>query len=252
MRALIATADVRAAASITVTLAKESLMCDTTDLGEAGLQMAMTYDYDIILLDLILADAKGYKMLQRLRAAPLRTPVLILSADDELDQKVKFLRCGADDFLTRPFDNCELTARIEAIVRRSRGHSESTIRTDKLKVNLGAHVVSVDDRPVQLSPKEYGILELLSLRKGTVLGKEAFLNHLYGGIDEPAAQIIDVYVCRLRKKLAQATGGSHYIQTQWGQGYVLREPAPMPAVELILGGDEIAARDQGAGARVVA
>ena len=114
-------------------------------------------------------------------------------------------------------------------MRRSKGHSESTIRTGKLVVNLDTRVVSVDDQPVHLTGKEYGILELLSLRKGTTLTKEMFLNHLYGGMDEPELKIIDVFVCKLRKKLAQATGGSHYIETVWGRGYVLRDPMPLPA-----------------------
>ena len=190
MRALIAAADVRAAAGIAVILAKENFISDTTDLGEDGLQMAKAYDYDIILVDLMLPDIAGYKMLQRLRAARVHTPILILSCLAEPDQKVKFLRSGADDFLTKPFDDHELTARTEAIVRRSRGHSEPTIRTGRLAVNLATRVASVDDQPVRLTPREYCILEFLSLRKGTILTKEVFLNHLYGGRDEPDSKKI--------------------------------------------------------------
>jgi two-component system, cell cycle response regulator CtrA len=108
------------------------------------------------------------------------------------------------------------------------GHSESTIRTGKLLVNLDRRIVSVEDQPVHVTGKEYGILELLSLRKGTTLTKEMFLNHLYGGMDEPELKIIDVFVCKLRKKLAQATGGKHYIETIWGRGYVLRDPVETP------------------------
>jgi two-component system, cell cycle response regulator CtrA len=225
MRALIAAGDVFAAASIKATFEKESLIYDTTDLGEDGLQIARLYDYDIILLDLLRPDVEAYNMLQRLRAARVRTPILILSSRDEVDQKVKFLRAGADDFLTKPVDGRELIARIEAIVRRSKGHSESTIRTGKLTVNLDSRVVLVDGQPVHLTGKEYGILKLLSLRKGTTVTKEMFLNHLYGGMDEPAPKIIDVLVCKLRKKLTQATGGNHYVQTVWGEGYALRDPA---------------------------
>ena len=123
-------------------------------------------------------------------------------------------------------DHRELSARIKEIVRRSKGRCESTIRTGKLVVNLDTRDVSVDDQPVHLTGKEYGILELLSLRKGTTLTKEMFLNHLYGGMDEPELKIIDVFVCKLRKKLAQATGGNHYIETVWGRGYRLRDPEP--------------------------
>jgi two-component system, cell cycle response regulator CtrA len=229
MRVLIAAGDVFAAVRIRAMLAKENLICDATELGRDSLLLGKLYDYDIILLDLTVPDIEGYKLLQQLRAARVRTPILILSSRSELDEKVKFLRFGADDFLTRPFDRRELVARILAIVRRSKGHSESTIRTGKLAINLDTRVVSVDDGPVHLTPKEYGILALLSLRKGTILAKGVFLNHLYGGIDEPQPKIIDILVCTLRKKLAQTTGGSHYIETVRGCGYVLRELASMPA-----------------------
>ena len=234
MRVLLVEDDATTAASIKMMLGKENFMCDATDLGEDGLEIGKLYkdDYDIILLDLMLPDIDGYEVLRRLRAARVRTPILILSGLGELDHKLKGLGFGADDFLTKPFDRRELVARIQAIVRRSKGHSESTIRTGKLVVNLDTRVVSVEDQPVHLTGKEYGILELLSLRKGTTLTKEMFLNHLYGGMDEPELKIIDVFVCKLRKKLAQATGGRHYIETVWGRGYVLRDPveAPPPVV----------------------
>src|SRR5208282_4061536 len=125
---------------------------------------------------------------------------------------------------TKPFDRAELVARIQAIVRRSKGHSESIIRTGRLSVNLDKRVVEVDAEPLHLTGKEYGILELLSLRKGQTLTKEQFLNHLYGGIDEPELKIIDVFICKLRKKLTLATKGTSYIETVWGRGYVLRDP----------------------------
>ena len=234
MRVLLVEDDATTAASIKMMLGKENFMCDATDLGEDGLEIGKLYkdDYDIILLDLMLPDIDGYEVLRRLRAARVRTPILILSGLGELDHKLKGLGFGADDFLTKPFDRRELVARIQAIVRRSKGHSESTIRTGKLVVNLDTRVVSVEDQPVHLTGKEYGILELLSLRKGTTLTKEMFLNHLYGGMDEPELKIIDVFVCKLRKKLAQATGGKHYIETVWGRGYVLRDPieAPPPVI----------------------
>ena len=253
MRVLIAAGDVFAAIRIRAMLAKENLICDTTDLGRDSLLLGRLYDYDIILLDLTVPDIEGYKLLQQLRAARVRTPILILSGRGELDEKVKFLRFGADDFLTRPFDRRELVARILAIVRRSQGHSEATIRTGKLAVNLDTRVVSVDDGPVHLTPKEYRILELLSLRKGTILTKGVFLNHLYGGIDEPQPKIIDILVCTLRKKLAQATGGSHYIETVRGCGYVLRELATtMPAATPVADRQDLSARHNEVGKRAAA
>ena len=117
-------------------------------------------------------------------------------------------------------------ARIHAIIRRSKGHSQSVIVTGDISVNLDAKTVSVDNKTVHLTGKEYQMLELLSLRKGTTLTKEMFLNHLYGGMDEPELKIIDVFICKLRKKLSNATGGQNYIETVWGRGYVLRDPEP--------------------------
>src|SRR5881398_355505 len=225
MRVLLVEDDAATSASIEMMLKKESFICDTTDLGEDGLEIGKLYDYDIIILDLLLPDMDGYEVLRRLRAARVRTPILILSGLGELDHKIKGLGFGADDFLTKPFERRELIARIQAIVRRAKGHSESIIRTGKLTVNLDSRVVEVESQPLHLTGKEYGILELLSLRKGTTLTKEMFLNHLYGGMDEPELKIIDVFVCKLRKKLANASNGKNYIETVWGRGYVLREPS---------------------------
>ncbi len=229
MRVLLVEDDSATAASIEMMLRAENFIVDTTDLGEDGLEIGKLYDYDIIILDLMLPDIDGYEVLRRLRAARVRTPILILSGLSELDHKIKGLGFGADDFLTKPFDRRELIARTQAIVRRAKGHSESVIRTGKLLVNLDSRTVEVDGAPLRLTGKEYGILELLSLRKGTTLTKEMFLNHLYGGMDEPELKIIDVFVCKLRKKLGQATGGENYIETVWGRGYVLRDPAPAEA-----------------------
>jgi two-component system cell cycle response regulator CtrA len=153
MRVLLVEDDEQTAASIRMMLVNENFICDTTDLGEDGLEIGKIYDYDIILLDLMLPDIDGYEVLRRLRAARVRTPILILSGLAELDHKIKGLGFGADDFLTKPFDRRELIARIQAIVRRSKGHSDSTIRTGKLVVNLDTRVVSVDDQPVHLTGK---------------------------------------------------------------------------------------------------
>jgi len=229
MRVLLVEDDANLSKSIELMLRSDGYVCDVTDMGEDGLEIGKLYDYDIILLDLMLPDMDGYEVLRRLRAAKIRTPILILSGLNTLDDKIKGLGFGADDYLTKPFHKRELTARIQAIVRRSKGHSESVIRTGRLAVNLDSRTVEVDGQTIHLTGKEYGILELLSLRKGTTLTKEMFLNHLYGGIDEPELKIIDVFVCKLRKKLATATGGENYIETVWGRGYVLREPSEQPA-----------------------
>src|SRR5260370_11073002 len=209
MRVLLVEDDAQTAASIKMLLINENFICDTTDLGEDGLEIGKLYDYDIILLDLMLPDIDGYEVLRRLRAARVSTPILILSGLAELDHKIKGLGFGADDFLTKPFDRRELIARIQAIVRRSKGHSESTIRARQLVVNLDTRVVSVADQPVHPTGNEYGILELLSLRKGTTLTKEMFLNHLYGGMGKPGLKITAALVCTLRKKTPPATRPPH-------------------------------------------
>lgn len=231
MRILLVEDDSSTAKSIELMLKSESFVVDSTDLGEDGLEIGKLYDYDLIILDLMLPDIDGYEVLRRLRSARVTTPVLILSALTEPDSKVKGLGFGADDYLTKPFDKAELIARIHAIVRRSKGHSESVIRTGKLIVNLDTRTVEVNQQPLHLTGKEYGILELLSLRKGTTLTKEMFLNHLYGGMDEPELKIIDVFICKLRKKLSAATDGENYIETVWGRGYVLRDPEGQDAAQ---------------------
>jgi len=223
MRVLLIEDEPTTSKAIELMLTTESFAVDATDLGEEGLDLGKLYDYDIILLDLSLPDMHGYDVLKKLRVAKVQTPVLILSGISELDSKVRSFGFGADDYVTKPFHHGELIARINAVVRRSKGHSQSIIHTGKLAVNLDSKTVEVDGARIHLTGKEYAILELLSLRKGTTLTKDMFLNHLYGGIDEPELKIIDVFICKLRKKLTGACGGENYIETVWGRGYALRE-----------------------------
>jgi two-component system, cell cycle response regulator CtrA len=209
MRVLLIEDDSATAQSIELMLKSESFNVYTTDLGEEGVDLGKLYDYDIILLDLNLPDMSGFEVLRSLRVSKVKTPILILTGLAGIEDKVRGLGFGADDYMTKPFHKDELVARIHAIVRRSKGHAQSVIQTGDL---------------VHLTGKEYQMLELLSLRKGTTLTKEMFLNHLYGGMDEPELKIIDVFICKLRKKLANASNGKNYIETVWGRGYVLREP----------------------------
>ncbi|MEM6649815.1 MAG: response regulator transcription factor [Pseudomonadota bacterium] len=225
MRVLLIEDDGATAQSIELMLKSDGFNVYTTDLGEEGIDLGKLYDYDIILLDLNLPDMTGFDVLKSLRVAKVNTPILILTGLGDTENKVRGLGFGADDYMTKPFHKDELVARIHAIVRRSKGHSQSVITTGSLIVNLDAKTVEVAGQRVHLTGKEYQMLELLSLRKGTTLTKEMFLNHLYGGMDEPELKIIDVFICKLRKKLAAATSGEHYIETVWGRGYVLRDPA---------------------------
>lgn len=223
MRVLLIEDDASTGRSVELALAAEGIICDRAELGEEGTEIAKIYDYDLVILDLMLPDIDGYEVLLRLRSAKVKTPVLILSGLSSVDQKIKGLGFGADDYLTKPFNRGELVARIQAIVRRSKGHSESVVRFDKVTINLDTRIVEVDGNQVHLTNKEYAILELLAMRKGSVITKEMFLNHLYSSMDEPEIKIIDVFVCKLRKKLAKASGGTNYIETVWGRGYMLKD-----------------------------
>ncbi len=229
MRVLLVEDDPTTSRSIEMMLTHANLNVYATDLGEEGIDLAKLYDYDLILLDLNLPDMDGHEVLRQLRLARVDTPILILTGSDDTENKIKGFGFGADDYLTKPFHREELVARIHAIIRRSKGHAQSVIKTGKVAVNLDAKTVDAGDRAVHLTGKEYQMLELLSLRKGTTLTKEMFLNHLYGGMDEPELKIIDVFICKLRKKLAEATEGDNYIETVWGRGYVLRDPDPIRA-----------------------
>ena len=224
MRILLVEDDPTTSRSIELMLTHANLNVYCTDLGEDGIDLAKLYDYDLILLDLNLPDMSGHEVLRQLRLARVDTPILILSGSDDTENKIKGFGFGADDYLTKPFHREELVARIHAIIRRSKGHAQSMIKTGQITVNLDAKTVEAEAGSVHLTGKEYQMLELLSLRKGTTLTKEMFLNHLYGGMDEPELKIIDVFICKLRKKLAEATGGHNYIETVWGRGYVLRDP----------------------------
>ncbi|PTX01073.1 response regulator transcription factor CtrA [Pararhodobacter aggregans] len=225
MRVLLVEDDPATSRSIELMLTHANFNVYCTDLGEEAVELGKLYDYDLILLDLNLPDMAGLEVLRQIRLARVNTPILILTGEDSTDIKLKGFGQGADDYMTKPFHRDELVARIHAIIRRSQGHAQAIIHTGRISVNLDAKTVDVDGSSVHLTGKEYQMLELLSLRKGTTLTKEMFLNHLYGGMDEPELKIIDVFICKLRKKLAEATGGDNYIETVWGRGYVLRDPS---------------------------
>ncbi len=227
MRVLLVEDDMTAARGITMVMKSGSAVVDHADTGEEALELLRHYDYDVMILELVLPDMEGFEVLRRMRGVRNNTPVMVLSGLARPEARVKALGMGADDVMSKPFDRAELLARIQAVVRRSKGFSQPTLRLGPVQLNLDSRDVLVHGQPVHLTGKEYAILELLVLRKGMVLTKEAFLNHLYGGMDEPEMKIIDVFVCKLRKKLALA-GAGNVIGTVWGRGYTVREPAAEP------------------------
>ena len=223
MRILLVEDDRAMTQGLVAVLKSASMVVDAVETGEEALEYCRPYDFDMVLLDLSLPDMEGYDVVRRLRAARLATPVLMLSETASPQAKVKGFAAGADDVITKPFDAQELVARIQAVVRRAKGFAQSSLTVGELTLNLGSREVTVAGTPIHLTGKEYAILELLVLRKGVVLTKEAFLNHLYGGMDEPEVKIIDVFICKLRKKLAQA-GADNVIGTVWGRGYMRPDP----------------------------
>lgn len=195
---------------------------DLTDTGEEALELARLYDYDAMVLALELADLDGCEVVRRLRRAQVTTPVLILSSVAQPQAKVKALTAGADDVLTKPFDEQELAARLQAVIRRSKGFAEPRLTVGPLTLNMRSQEAIVGTSPVHFTGKELALLELLTLRRGTVVTKDAMLSHLYGGMDEPEIKIIDVFICKMRRKLAEA-GAADLISTVWGRGYMMRD-----------------------------
>jgi two-component system cell cycle response regulator CtrA len=229
MRLLLIEDDPTVAQSVELMLRAEDFQVETTDFGQDGVDLAKVNEYDIVLLDLNLPDMSGYDVLRGLRISRVKTPILILSGLNGIDNKVKGLSFGADDYVTKPFHKDELVARIRAVVRRSAGPSESVVRCGDLVVKLDQQRAEFAGQNLRLTTKEYKIVELLAIRQGSPITKEMFLNHLYGGMDEPEQKIIDVFICKTRKKLMEASGGRDYIETIWGRGYTLREPQALKA-----------------------
>ena len=223
MRVLVVDDDPVSTALVKKALEGQQYVVECTDRGEDALDILKVYDFDALVLDLRLPDLDGGKVLRRLRSIGSVVPVMIVSGISDRAARIQALLDGADDYLTKPFDRDELVARLKVRIRRAKGHASSEIRIGRLAVDLASRTVTVEGQPLKVTAKEYGILELLALRRGTTLSKEVFLDHLYGGIDEPEQKIIDVFICKLRKKI-QAVGGGPGIETVWGQGYVLREP----------------------------
>ncbi|WP_448043736.1 response regulator transcription factor [Bradyrhizobium liaoningense] len=201
--------------ALEVMLGAEKFNVYGVDSAEEAVELGKLYDYDLIVLGL--ADAG--RVVRELRAAKVKTPILVTSRSPDIEDIVRMLDAGADDCMTKPFHKDELVARIHAIVRRSKGHAASKITVGEICVNLDTKVVTVSGQQVPLTTKEFQMMELLALRQGMTISKEMFLNHLYGGMDEPELKIIDVFICKLRKKLPAGA-----IETVWGGGYLLGDP----------------------------
>jgi len=225
MNILIVEDDDLIAESIAMALEDEGHFYHITSTLEEGLSAAREGQFDAVVLDINLPDGDGFQFAKAIRRNQIDTSVLVVSGRSSVTDKVVALHSGADGYLTKPFDRQELIANLTAIIRRANGHADKKIVTGPIVVDLSKHEVMVGESRLDLTSKEYRILELLSLRKGSTLGKSHFLSHLYGGIDEPESKIIDVFICKLRRKLIETTGGDNYIHTVWGQGYVLRDVA---------------------------
>lgn len=226
MRILLVEDDKNTSNMIVNALRAEGFTCDTTDTGEDAIQMTRLYQYDGIVLDLMLPDMEGMELLRRLRSTKNQTPVVILSGLNGVSEKIRGLSAGADDYVEKPCNNKELVARLHAVVRRAMGYSDSKISLGRISINLQTKTAKTDGCLLKLTSKEYAILELLMLKKGYTLSKEAFLTHLYDErSEEPAQKIVDVFICKLRKKLEHALGSKDtYIATVWGRGYMLVNP----------------------------
>lgn len=228
MRVLIVNDDPTQATNFELSLNAARVNPYVVDSTQEAFELSQLYDYDLMLVSLRVYNAAD--LVSRLRRSRIKTPIVYVTESLDAKLTVELLNAGADDVLQVPMHRDELVARITAIVRRSQGHAAAKIDTGPLSVNLDAKTVTVNGKDVHLTGKEYDMMELLALRKGTTLTKEAFLNHLYGGMDEPEVKIVDVFICKLRKKLAEA-GATGLVETVWGRGYVLREPTELQQLQ---------------------
>ena len=209
--------------NIVILLRREGIIAESVYTGREGLELLKLYEYDLVVLDLMLPDIPGADVLKQMRQGGNMTPVLILSGINMPTKKVECFSVGADDYMTKPYDRSELVARVKAIVRRSRGLADNVIKVGRMTINLNTKKVFIDDTLLPLTAKEYALLELLALKKGGTVNKESFLSQIYGGMDEPEIKIIDVFLCKIRQKIKKITGNETYIHTVWGRGYTLEE-----------------------------
>ena len=223
MRVLLVESNVRSAAAIAADLKADAIRVELATNGDDALYILRDYQFDLVLLNQRLPDMEGATLISRIRAAKHDTPIIALSAVPQA--RLKALTAGADDVVELEMNRVELIARIRAVVRRSRGYSQSTLRVGDLTLDVDQHDVTAHGVRVPFTAREFAILELLVLRRNMIMTKEAILAHLYGGLDEPEIKIIDVFVCKIRSKLAKA-GMPNVISTVWGRGYTVKDITP--------------------------
>ena len=216
MRVLVVEDEVDLARSLRRALQEDGLAVDVAYDGESGLYQAESVDYDAILLDLMLPRLDGWELLKRLRKKK-STPVLVLTARDAVVDKVKGLNTGADDYLTKPFELQELLARVRALVRRSAGKPSPILKLGDLEINTAARLVKRDGKDVDLTPKEYSLVELLVLHRGELVTRTMIYEHIYDDADDSLSNVVDVYVSNVRRKL-----GKDFVETRRGEGYIVR------------------------------
>ena len=202
-------------------LSAANFAVQTASTAEEAVGFVHHTEFDIIVCELEAGSFDGIDLLVRLRSSRIDVPVVAISEAGNAMVRVQALRLGADDCIPMPLDRTEMIARVNAIIRRSSRVAEATLHAGSLSLNLASHQALVNGKPVHLTTKEYKILELLLLRKNLVVSKEGFLTHLYGGMDEPMQKIVDVFICKLRRKLTLA-GCEDMIRTVWGRGHMLR------------------------------
>lgn len=224
MRILLAEDEARVAAFIAKGLREQAYAVDVAVDGEQAAYLASINDYDLVILDVMLPARDGRAVCRELRAAGFRSPILMLTARDAVDDRVAGLDAGADDYLTKPFDFKELLARLRALLRRPREVRQASLRAGDVTLHTGSHVVTRGGKPVNLTAKEYALLEFLLLNQGRVLGRQQIAEHVWDESFDAFSNVIDVYVKRLRAKL-ETGAGRRLIRTRRGEGYILSATA---------------------------
>ena len=228
MRCLLVEDDFSTAHSTKLALKVKDIDCDIAYTGHEGIEMASAHDYDCILLDMILPDVDGMEIIHSMRQKRIQTPIIVLSGMTQVDYKIRALQLGADDYVTKPYDSNELVARIYAVIKRCFKVHRSISKVGILTIDFEGRSVNIHGNSVKLTDMEFKLLELLSLKQGSVITKENIMNHLYGSPDAVPNKVINVFVCRLRKKLEKASDGLNFIHTAWGGGYQLSAEGSVP------------------------